>query len=104
MRNTFCSCGSLTKTCQNLSQFTLSLCKTLPQLSDILLTFTKPNPPQFSQFLIDCSVIPEVISLTKLLGTDALYNLFKVTRTWCYSLHRDRLKILGRWEEYKPNQ
>ena len=67
------------------------------------MTFTQPSHPLFSQFLIDCSVIPEVISLTQLLGTDALYNLFKVTRTWCYSLHRDRLKILGRWTENKLN-
>ena len=27
-------------------------------------------------------------------------NLFRVTRTWCYCLHRDRLRILGRWKHY----
>ena len=48
------------------------------------------------QFVLDCSVIPQVVQVSQ---TDkaVLQLLFKVTRTWCYSLHRTRLKLLGRW-------
>ena len=48
------------------------------------------------QFVLDCSVIPQVVQVSQ---TDkaVLQLLFKVTRTWCYSLYRTRLKLLGRW-------
>ena len=41
-----------------------------------LLTFTNP---QYLQFLIDCSVIPEAISLTRKHGEIIIQHLFKVT-------------------------
>ena len=44
------------------------------------------------QFVLDCSVIPEVISAAQ--KDKSVYTLlFKATRTWCYSLHRTRLKL-----------
>ena len=49
------------------------------------------------QFILDCSVIPRVITATQHYGTDLLYSLFHLTRTWCFSIHRERLKIYGRW-------
>ena len=90
-------CQSLAATRMNLVNFTIGYTSSFPLLTDILLTFTNPNHPKFFQFLLDCSVIPQVISLTQEHGTDILCHLFKVTRTWCYSLHHDRLKMLGRW-------
>ena len=51
---------------------------------------------QWVQFVLDCSIIPEVIDAAQ--KDNTVYPLlFKVTRTWCYSLHRTRLKHLGRW-------
>ena len=93
-------CSSLAATRQTLVNFTMNYTKGFPIISGILLTFTNPNHPQFFQFLLDCSVIPQVISLSQEHGREALYHLFKVTRTWCYSLHRDRLKMLGRWTKH----
>ena len=52
------------------------------------------------QFLLDCSVIPSIIALTQ--STDkniVLASLFKLTRTFCYSLHKERHKLLGLWEK-----
>ena len=48
------------------------------------------------QFFLDCSVIPSIIRLSQN-DKNILPLLFKVCRTWCYSLHRTRLKLLGRW-------
>ena len=51
----------------------------------------------FVQLLLDCSVIPQVISACQSDGNHLLSELFKFTRTWCYNVHSNRLKILGQW-------
>ena len=49
------------------------------------------------QLLLDCSSMPEVIVLRQALGEKVLEDLFKFSRTWCYTINRERLKLLGRW-------
>ena len=63
-------------------------------VSDI---FRRPSS-EFVQLLLDCSVLPEVISANRY-NTNTLPELFKFTRTWCYNMHMTRLKILGRWNK-----
>ena len=54
------------------------------------------NEIQWVQFVLDCSVIPEILNAAQ--KDPSIYPLiYKATRTWCYSLHRTRLKLLGRW-------
>ena len=93
-------CGSLLSTRLRLSKFPLKYAMTVTLLSRTILELTKPCNPLFLQFLIDCSVIPQVITLCTDHGQVALHHMFKVSCTWCYSLHRERLKILGRWIPY----
>ena len=50
-----------------------------------------------TQFLLDCSCSPDVITSSQLHGNQVLIDLFYLTRTWCYALHRERLRLLGRW-------
>jgi hypothetical protein len=76
---------------------TINYARAVPAISETILDLTKPTQPLLFQFLLDCSVIPRVISLVQEHGDDVLHHLFKISRTWCYSLHRDRLKISGRW-------
>ena len=47
----------------------------------------------FIQFMIDCSVIPEIISLAQTFDDDILYDLLKISLTWWHSLHRERMKM-----------
>ena len=48
----------------------------------------------FVQFLLDPSVVPEVIAAEQNVpGT--LQKLMSITITWCYSLNRTRKKLLG---------
>ena len=63
---------------------------------NIFKSILQSSQEQQVQFFLDCSVIPEIIHAAQ---TDhsILTLLFRSTRTWCYSLHRTRLKILGRW-------
>ena len=49
------------------------------------------------QFILDCSVLPSVINATQSHGFPILEELFYLTRTWCFSVHRNRMKMLGRW-------
>ena len=49
------------------------------------------------QFLLDCTPIPEVIDSAQRFG-DIIYNdLFYISRTWCFAIHRERMKRLCRW-------
>ena len=93
----FLKCDSLSHVRQRLVAFTLEYSQRVPLISDILLSLTNPRSDLFLQFMMDCSVIPQVITLVQTYGQDVLHHLFKVSRTWCYSLHRERLRILGRW-------
>jgi hypothetical protein len=49
------------------------------------------------QFLLDASTHPTVISLTQLYGPNILQKVFHLTRSWCFAVHKERAKILGRW-------
>ena len=71
-----------------------SLCLSI--LQDVLLGRVQ-NSNLWIQFVLDCSVMPSVIAATQE-DSSVISLLFKATRTWCYSLHRARLKILGRWQ------
>ena len=55
------------------------------------------SPTYLTQFILDCSAIPAVIYFTQLNGEGILNGLFHLTRTWCFSIHRERMKMYGRW-------
>ena len=57
---------------------------------------TDTNEELFVQFVLDCSIIPAVIRAAQQ-EPCTLHLLFKISRTWCYSMHRTRLKLLGQW-------
>ena len=93
-------CDSLEPTRQKLLDFTVKFCSRNPLIQPIVFELCNKWHPQFCQFLIDCSVLPAVISITQVLGPDVLNLLFRITRTWCYCLHKRRLQILGRWQKF----
>ena len=92
-------CPSLEQTRRKLKKFTEETVENVnvQEIKELILNRTEPHHPDFSNFLIDCSTFPEVISLSQLHGQEVHDILFRVTRMWCFSLHKDRLKILGRW-------
>ena len=90
-------CPSLEPTRKNLEYFTMKYVELNPVLAPILSTHTNTRHPDFFQFLLDCTCIPEVITISQLYGITVLYKLLYVGRTWCYSLHRDRARLLNRW-------
>ena len=67
--------------------------------SIILNVINSENRKDFVQFLLDCSVHPDVISATQNCGPALLEELFRFTRSWCYAVHRTKLKLQGRWKK-----
>ena len=53
------------------------------------------NYKTLAQFLVDCSVLPDVILLQQSYGQEPLRNMFYVSRNWCYSIHHNRMNLLG---------
>ena len=93
-------CPALAPTREKLMNFTTSYCNSNPVVASLVQQFCKTECRLFCQFLLDCSVLPEVIAAVQKQGEDNLLHLFAITRIWVYTLHRDRLKILGRWRNF----
>ena len=93
-------CCALKDTRDKLLAFTNNYCNSHPIISGIIQTYCKIDCRLFCQFLLDCSVLPDVISVVQSHGQEVLEHLFNITRIWTYSLHRDRLKLLGRWRNF----
>ena len=113
------SCSGLCELCGNevedLPHILLPRCPHLQQRRADLLQFTRNTLSQSAvssrifeqtisnkdehrivQFLLDPSAVPEIIAANQNDPT-VLPLLFRVTTTWCYSLNRTRLQLLGRW-------
>ena len=97
-------CEALQPTREKLRRFSNEYCKPFPPVRKLVHQFCHSTNPQFCQFLLDCSVLPPVILAAQLHGSEVLHHLFHITRTWCYTLHKERMKMLGRWNHFWPNQ
>ena len=90
-------CPSLDQTRENLLIFSMKFAQMNPVILPIVSSYTNPAHPLHIQFLLDCTCLQDVISITKLYGLTVLNKLLYIGRTWCYSLHRDRARLLNRW-------
>ena len=91
-------CTGLNETRRRLVRFTTDYIAAHPIISDIVQAYLYSHIRKVvMQFIIDCSVLPMVISAYQTNGPLIHSHLYKITRTWCRSLHRDRLKSLGRY-------
>ena len=74
--------------------------KDKPFLLPVIRKYTVDcHPSQHLQFLIDCTVLPDVISLKQKHGLCVHDSLLYLTRTFCFSVHKSRLKLLGKWNQ-----
>ena len=62
-----------------------------PITKAILITALTNEPSYILQILLDCSTLANVILAVQTHGNVILENLFKLTRTFCYAIHRQRL-------------
>ena len=90
-------CPSLEDRRTLLFQYWDSLTSYSAPCREIIPKMNAANLSTFMQFILFCSVFPEVISATQQHGGIILRILFKATRTYCYSMYRERLKKLDKW-------
>ena len=95
-------CSGLNETRRRLTSFTSSFISDKPVLQPIVRAYlyAAENGTQVMQFILDCSVLPLVITAYQKYGPVIHQQLFRVTRTWCRALHRDRLKALGLYSHH----
>jgi hypothetical protein len=69
-----------------------------PFLFNVIKKYTVDASPLLQvQFLLDCTVLPDVITLRQKQGKCVYDSLLYLTRTYCFSVHKTRLKLLGKW-------
>ena len=93
-------CPALSKTRKKLLNYSLSYCDNFDAIKTIGEKYCHPAHPQFCQFLLDCSTLSDVIRTAQIYDDSVLEYLFNITRTFCYNMHKERLKILGRWNHF----
>ena len=77
--------------------YSLWLSATNPVVYKLVLEAFSSETSYLLQFILDCSVLPTVIAATQRHDFIVLKELFHFTRTWCFTIHRQRMKMLGRW-------
>ena len=66
-----------------------------PNLLPILRQYTEVEPDKAIQFMLDPSPLPLVILAKQQFGQEAINTLFHLTHTYCYALHKSKMKQLG---------
>ena len=86
-------CPALSHSRSNMIKMWSAFMVSRPALLPIVHKYTIELPELFPQFLLDPSCLPLVIS-TNLLYPDTLQHCMYLARTWCFSSHLARAKIL----------
>ena len=98
--STYLSCSGLPDERRRLDLFTSDYASDKPVLRKIVNMYLySEDEEDRMQFVIDCSVLPLVIASYQLHGQIIHQQLFKISRTWCRSLHVARMKALGRYSK-----
>ena len=72
-----------------------------PLLAPLINIITLNDPEEFLSFLVDPTTTPSVISLAQEhKEIDVVGKLCYLTRTWLFTLHKERLVLLDLWNKY----
>ena len=88
-------CKAYNETKKNL--YSLWLSTKNPVVYQLVLKALSSDTEYLLQFILDCSVLPNIIAAAQEHGSKIYHELFYMTRTWCFAIHRQRMKGLGRW-------
>ena len=89
-------CPALAQTRASLHQLSRTVAQESHLLFEIITgVLNSDNNEIVMQFILDSSVLPIVIRTTQLFGNHTRDRLLYLGRTWCYNIHRERMKQLG---------
>ena len=86
------SCHSLSTIRKDLTTHYLTCLQTEPDLASLVHSCLQDNPVQF---WLDCSTMPQVIAAVQADGESVLVKLFRISRNYCFGLHRARMDLLS---------
>ena len=93
-------CSGLNENRRRLESVTQTFAADKPAIKQIIFTYMNTDDEYLRvQFLLDCSVLPLVISRYQTHGPIIHQQLYQISRTWCRSLHVARWKLLGRYNK-----
>ena len=72
-----------------------------PPLHQLLLKILGSPPNVQVKFILDSRAFPELIRLVQIYGQELQDRVMYLTRTFAFAIHRQKLKNLGRWPEYR---
>ena len=91
-------CIDLKPAWQRVYSLWSSYLKDKPSVFPIVMKYTIDCPTtKHMQFLMDCTVLPDVILLHQKDGKVVHDSLLYLTRTFCYSIYKSRSKLQGKW-------
>ena len=70
-----------------------------PQISSLVRYILQSSSDELLQFILDASTHHRTIALVQNMGPEILSVIFHLTRSWCFSIHKKRLSLLGRWSQ-----
>ena len=65
-----------------------------PHLQPIIATLIAGQPQDILSFILDPSSVPGVISAAQAHGQSVYQDCHHLSRVWCYSNHKKRMKLL----------
>ena len=97
IRHVLLHCSALNEKRRRLESDTFRILASNPIYKPIVDSYLFSNDDDLKvQFLLDCSTLPLVITAHQTFGTMVHQALFKFNRTWCWSLHLARQRLLRR--------
>ena len=70
-----------------------------PPLHSLILQILGSHASLQVKFILDATSCPELIHIVQIFGQPILELVMYLTRTWTFSIHRQKMILLGRWPE-----
>jgi hypothetical protein len=70
-----------------------------PPLQRLIMWILGSSPDKQVRLILDSTACPQLISLVQAFGQEIQDRVCYLTRTWAFSIHCHKMKILGRWPE-----
>ena len=91
------SCPALDHTRHRLHSLWCRKTVHLQPLHNLILQVLGSTPEEQVSFILDCMSNPTILQLVQLYGQTVEEVVLYLTRTWAFSIHRQKMILLGRW-------
>ena len=89
-------CSALRNTREKMIRLSYKVSTESSELANIIITTLNSGDQKgLMQLLLDCTAVPGVIRCTQQSGSQTCDRLLYLGRTWCHSIHRERMTQLG---------